>query len=77
VNEGPAEALARRLKSYCEERRGQTIKLRDLRRNVAAFKRADERTQQAAFALLEDDGVAQLLKKAGSVGRPSWRLLAL
>jgi hypothetical protein len=59
IVEAPSEAVAKKAKSYCERHRGQTVKLRDLKRHVTAFKRADERTQDAALALMEEDGIVQ------------------
>jgi len=76
IDEAPAEALAKRVKRYCEPYRGQRVTLRELRRHVTAFKRADERTQQAALTQLEEDGIVQLLKRETG-GRPSWVLFVL
>ena len=76
IDEAPAEVLAKRVKRYCEPYRGQRVTLRELRRHVAAFRRADERTRQAALAQLEEDGVVQLLERKTG-GRPSWVLFVL
>ena len=76
IVEAPSEALAKRVKSYCERRRAQTVSVRDLKRNVTAFKRADERTQDAALAQLEDDGVVQRAR-INTGGRPSKVIIVL
>jgi len=76
IVEAPSEAVAKKVKSYCERHRGQTVKLRDLKRHVTAFKRADERTQDAALALLEEDGIVQRAT-LNTGGRPSKVIIVL
>ena len=76
IVEAPSEAVAKKVKSYCEPRRGQTVKLRDLKRHVTAFKRADERTQDAALAQMEEEGtVRRATRNTG--GRPSKVIIVL
>jgi hypothetical protein len=76
IVEAPCEAVAKKVKSYCERHRGQTVKLRDLKRHVTAFKRADERTQDAALAQLEEDGIVQRAT-IQTGGRPSKVIIIL
>jgi len=76
IAEAPSEAVAKKVKSHCERRRGQTVTIRDLKRHVSAFKRADERTQDAALALLEEDGIIQRAT-IPTGGRPSKVIIVL
>lgn len=62
IEEGPIEELASKLRSWLRHRRGQIIKLRDVRRALRAFRKADERTQELALRELEDDGTIQMVE---------------
>jgi hypothetical protein len=64
IQEGPAEALANKLEQWLRGRRGEIIRLRDLRRLVRAFKRADGRIQDGALQELEDRGAIQLVESS-------------
>jgi hypothetical protein len=76
IVEAPSEAVAKKVKSYCERHRTQTVKVRDLKRHVTTFKRADERTQDAALAQLEEDGIVQRAT-LNTGGRPSKVIIVL
>jgi hypothetical protein len=76
IVEAPSEALAKKVKCYCDRHRGQTVTIRDLKRHVSAFKRADGRTQDAALALLEEDGIVQRAT-LNTGGRPSKVIIVL
>jgi hypothetical protein len=75
--EGPSEALAKVLRDFCKRYRRKTVTYRLLRKNCAAFKAADERTQEAAVQELEDDGLVAKVDNANEGGRPSPALKVL
>jgi len=55
IQEGPADALARKLRNWIQSRKGQTVRFRDLRRHLRAFKQASEGIQQQAIQMLQDE----------------------
>jgi hypothetical protein len=64
IQEGPGEMLANKVEAWLLRKQGQTIRLRDLRRQCRAFKRADDRIQDQALQELEDRGVIQLVESS-------------
>ena len=72
IQEGPADALARKLRGWTRSRKGQTIRLRDLRRHLRAFKQASEDIQRQAIQLLQDERRLRFIEDSNPVsGTPS------
>ena len=72
IQEGPADALARKLRGWIRSRKGQTVRLRDLRRHLRAFKQASDDTQQQAIQMLQDAGLIRFIEDDNPVrGTPS------
>jgi|GEM_PF-3124198 len=61
IEEGPAEALAAKLRAWSRSRRGQTFTVREVGRSFKAFGRADDRAKEDVLAQLEDEGVLRQL----------------
>ncbi|MGB5812117.1 MAG: DUF3987 domain-containing protein [Polyangiales bacterium] len=70
VNEGPVTSLVSALTLWSRDKVGQTISLRDLRRQRTDYRRATPETRQAALDELEADGVVKL-ETLLTGGRPS------
>ena len=72
IQEGPADALASKLRNWIKSRKGQTIRLRDLKRHLRAFKQASDDIQQQAIATLQDEGRLRFIEDDNPVrGTPS------
>ena len=72
IQEGPADRLAGQLRNYIKPRKGQTVRFRDLKRHLRAFKQASEAVQQQAIQMLQDEGSARFIEDDNPVrGTPS------
>ena len=65
-----------RLRSYLRNKVTQNIKLRDLKRNLRPFDKANEKTRDLALQLLEDEGVIKLVETTQGT-KPSPALVVL
>lgn len=71
ISEGPVEAAMEAVRRWSDKHRGHVITLREVRRSVAAYRKADERTREAALTALEQEGVLERILNANPHGRPS------
>ena len=72
IQEGPADALASKLRNWIKSRKGQTVRFRDLKRKLRAFRQAREDIQQQAIQMLQDEGSARFIEDDNPVkGTPS------
>jgi hypothetical protein len=78
VQGSAASLLERSLRRYLSRFRGQEVRLRDIRRNLAVFAKASEETRKEAFEGLEEDGfLKRKMVKSELGGRPSPRVVVL
>ena len=72
IQEGPADRLAGQLRNYIKSRKGQTVRFRDLKRHLRAFKQASDEIQQQAIQMLQDEGRLRFIEDSNPVsGTPS------
>jgi hypothetical protein len=72
IQEGPADALARKLRNWIKSRKGQTVRFRDLKRHLRGFKQATEGIQQQAIQALQEEGLLRFIEDDNPVrGTPS------
>jgi hypothetical protein len=71
ISEGPVEAVVEAVRRWSDKHRGHVVTLREVRRSVAAFRKADGRTREAALLALEEEGVLERILNANPHGRPS------
>lgn len=71
IYQGPSDTLAGKLKDFCTRYHGERVTYRLIKKNCAAFGRADKGTQDEAVAKLEAEGLVKRIKNANAGGVPS------